>query len=77
MGDPLFLAARTIARDGQPHQAGSALAKLVKVDEKQSSGTFSLGKFALPKGGTLIITLGNGGTDGFVVADGVQLLLAK
>ena len=58
-------------------QAGTAPATLVKVDEKQSSGTFSLGKFALPKGGAVIITLANGGTDGFVVADGVQLLLAK
>ncbi len=58
-------------------QAGAAPAKIVKVNEKQAGGSFSLGNYALPKGGRILITLSNADTDGFVVADGVQLLLVK
>ncbi len=46
----------------------------VKVNEQAKSGAQSLGKFALPKGRGTTITLSNEATDGYVVADGVQLL---
>ncbi len=58
-------------------QAGAEPAKTVKVNERQAGGSFSLGNYALPKGGRILITLSNADTDGFVVADGVQLLLVK
>ena len=58
-------------------QAGAEPVKTVKVNERQAGGSFSLGNYTLPKGGTLVITLSNRDTDGFVVADGVQLLLVK
>ena len=45
----------------------------VKVDEKEKSGVAALGKFKLPAGRSVTITLANDGTDGHVVADGVQL----
>lgn len=45
----------------------------VKVDEKAKSGAQTLGTFTLPKGRAASITLSNAGTDGYVVADGVQL----
>jgi hypothetical protein len=44
------------------------------VNERNQSGTASLLKRALKRGSFLIITLSNKETDGYVVADGVQLL---
>ncbi|MEO6784730.1 MAG: FAD-dependent oxidoreductase, partial [Chthoniobacteraceae bacterium] len=44
------------------------------VNEREKSGAASLGKFKLDAGRSVTITLSNKGTDGFVVADGVQLL---
>jgi ribulose 1,5-bisphosphate synthetase/thiazole synthase len=46
----------------------------VKVNEKDKKGAAVLGKFALPKGKGTAIKLTNAGTDGYVVADGVQFL---
>ena len=44
-----------------------------KVDEKEKSGAAVLGAFSLVKGRSVSITISNEGTDGYVVADGVQL----
>ena len=52
------------------------LAKTIPVNERTQTGAVSLGKFALPAGKSVTITLANEGTEGFVVADGVQLLKA-
>ena len=49
-------------------------AKTVTVNEREKSGAASLGKFTLNRGTGVTITLSNKDTDGFVVADGVQLL---
>ncbi len=49
---------------------------VVSVNEQEKSGQQTLGKFALPAGKGTTITLTNTGTDGHVVADGVQLLPA-
>ena len=46
---------------------------VVPVNEQEKSGQQTLGKFALPVGKGTTITLTNTGTDGYVVADGVQL----
>jgi len=45
-----------------------------KVNERAKSGTALLGKFTMKRGTNVIITLSNKDTDGYVVADGVQLL---
>ena len=45
-----------------------------KVNEREKSGSASLGKFTLKRGTSITITLSNKDTDGYVVADGVQLL---
>ena len=45
----------------------------VKVDEKATSGAAVLGTFALTKGRSVSIAISNKDTDGYVVADGVQL----
>ena len=45
----------------------------VKVDEKEKSGAAVLGTFALAKGRSVSIAISNKDTDGYVVADGVQL----
>ena len=45
----------------------------VKVDEKEKSGAALLGTFALAKGRSVSIAISNKDTDGYVVADGVQL----
>ncbi len=45
----------------------------VKVDEKEKSGAAMLGTFTLAKGRSVRIALSNKDTDGYVVADGVQL----
>ncbi len=54
------------------HRGGEP--KTVKVNQKQPSGAQSLGKIKLGKGETVTITLSNKETDGYVIADGVQLL---
>ncbi len=46
----------------------------VLVDERDKSGVKSLGKFQLPSGKGTRVGLTNKGTDGYVVADGLQLL---
>ncbi len=44
------------------------------VDEREASGSQTLGVFDLPNGKGTSITLSNAGSDGYVVADGIQLL---
>ena len=51
---------------------GEAVTKTVNQQEK--SGNASLGKFKLGKGKSVTITISNKGTNGHVIADGVQLL---
>ncbi len=48
--------------------------KLVTVDEQEKSGAKSLGKFRLPAGKGTRVSVSNAGTDGYVVADGLQLI---
>jgi hypothetical protein len=48
--------------------------RTVKVNEQEKSGRASLGTMRLPMGKGVAITLSNQGTDGHVIADGVQLL---
>ncbi len=56
--------------------AETGVEKTVPVNEKTS--TFhSLGRFKLPKGRGTTVTVSNRGTDGFVVADGLQCLPVK
>ena len=45
-----------------------------KVNEREKSGCASLGKFTLRRGDDVTVRLSNKDTDGYVVADGVQLL---
>jgi hypothetical protein len=45
-----------------------------KVNQKNTPGAFSLGKFQLPAGKKTSITVSTKDSDGYVVADGVQLL---
>ncbi|MFM1768296.1 MAG: Xanthan lyase precursor [Verrucomicrobiota bacterium] len=47
-----------------------------RIDQRSTTegGFFSLGEFELPAGRGTTVTLGNAGTDGYVVADGVQFL---
>ncbi|MEO8352294.1 MAG: FAD-dependent oxidoreductase, partial [Chthoniobacteraceae bacterium] len=52
---------------------GNAQSK-VTVNERQPSGSQALGVFDLPNGKATSITLSNAGSDGYVVADGIQLL---
>ena len=54
------------------HRGGEP--RTVKVNQKQQSGMQSLGSLKLGQGETVTITLSNADTDGYVIADGVQLL---
>ena len=49
-------------------------ARTVKVNQQEKSGRASLGTFHLPRGKGAVITLSNREADGYVIADGVQLL---
>ena len=51
-----------------------AAPRTVKVNQQEKSGRASLGAFRLPSGKGTAITLSNRDTDGYVIADGVQLL---
>jgi hypothetical protein len=51
--------------------------RTVHVNQRTKSGAVSLGKIRIAAGQSLIVTLSNESTDGFVVADGLQLLPAK
>jgi len=46
----------------------------LRVNEQEESGRQALGQYTLPAGRSITITLSNAGTDGYVIADGVQLL---
>ncbi len=63
-------AAVTVEIPGQPAQT-------VKVNQREASGVKPLGKFVLPKGRGITITLSNRDTDGFVIADGIVLRRLK
>jgi hypothetical protein len=53
--------------------------KTVKVNQKKAdaNSAASLGKFKLPAGQSVTITVSNAGSDGYVIADGVQLVPVK
>jgi hypothetical protein len=53
--------------------------KTVKVNQKKAdaNSAASLGKFKLPAGKSVTVTVSNTGTDGYVIADGVQLVPVK
>ncbi|MCX8156310.1 MAG: FAD-dependent oxidoreductase [Verrucomicrobiae bacterium] len=53
--------------------AGEAQTFKVNQRDFASQGFISLGKFTLPAGKSVIVTVSNQGTDGYVVADGLQL----
>lgn len=56
-----------------------ALAKTVKVNQRleANNGFATLGKYKLPSGRKTSVTVSNKGTDGYVVADGVQFVPVK
>ena len=51
----------------------------VKINQRdaQSKGVVSVGRFKLPRGHVTTVMLSNAGTDGHVIADGVQLVLIR
>jgi len=51
--------------------------KTVFVNQKSGTGLAPLGKFRLPQGRRATVTVSNRGTDGYVVADGLQIIPAK
>jgi hypothetical protein len=54
---------------------GGGAAQKMSVNQRSSAeGVESLGRVSVPAGTTLQITISNEGTDGHVIADGVQLL---
>ena len=48
--------------------------RIVKVNQQEKTGRAALGSFSLPRGKGTVITLSNEGTDGHVIADGLQML---
>jgi hypothetical protein len=48
-----------------------------KVNQREKSGEARLGRFHFAKGTRAVITIGNVGTDGYVIIDGLQLLPVK
>jgi len=54
--------------------AGGGASQTIKVNQQNKSDRQSLGRFQLPAGKGTLITVSNEGTDGHVIADGVQLL---
>ena len=54
-----------------------AQAAALKVNQREGTGLKSLGTFRLPRGKLATITVSNEGTDGYVVADGLQCLPVK
>jgi FAD-dependent oxidoreductase family protein len=50
---------------------------LVTVNQRSGDGRFSLGRHSLAGGSNLIVTVFNGGTDGHVVVDALQLVPTK
>ena len=53
---------------------GDVVAKTVIVDQRTKGSSVSLGVFALPKGAETSVIVTNRDTNGYVVADGLQLL---
>jgi hypothetical protein len=55
-------------------EVSGAAARTIKVNQQDKSGRASLGRFQLPRGKGIAITISNTDTDGHVIADGVQLV---
>jgi FAD dependent oxidoreductase len=55
---------------------GTAKPVTLKINQRdaQSKGVVSVGRFKLPQGRGTTVTLSNAGTDGHVIADGVQII---
>jgi hypothetical protein len=53
---------------------GDIVAKTVIVDQRTKGNSVSLGVFALPKGAETSVIVANRDTNGYVVADGLQVL---
>lgn len=64
---------RAVAVPVTVHVAGHTQTFKVNQRDFASQGYISLGKFTLPAGKSVTVTVSNQGTDGFVVADGLQL----
>jgi len=62
----------TVAVDG-----GTATTMKVNQKKADANSAASLGRFKLAAGKTVTITVSNDGTDGYVIADGVQLVPVK
>jgi hypothetical protein len=60
---------------GLPEQTVKEVRRI--VDQKTGNGLASLGRHHLPKGQGLSVTISNKDTDGYVVADGLQVLPVK
>ena len=58
---------------------GEAKPVTVKINQRdaKTKGFVSVGRFKLPQGRKTTVTLSNAGTDGHVIADGVQLVRAR
>jgi hypothetical protein len=55
-------------------EISGAAARTMKVNQQDKAGRASLGTFQLARGKGITITISNMDTDGYVIADGVQLL---
>jgi FAD dependent oxidoreductase len=55
-------------------ETSNTAARTVRINEQDDSARASLGTFRLPRGKPITITLSNKDTDGYVIADGVQLV---
>jgi hypothetical protein len=64
---PVLVEQRTV-------NGGGAALKMSVNQRSSAEGVESLGRVSVPAGTTLQITISNEGTDGHVIADGVQLL---
>jgi hypothetical protein len=62
----------TISIVGPTGQMAKEEKRVVNQRKAENGGFALLGKFLLPKGRGTSVTISNQGTDGFVVADGVQ-----
>ena len=58
---------------------GEAKPVTVKINQRdaKSKGVVSVGRFKLPQGRGATVTISNAGTEGHVIADGVQLVLVR
>ena len=59
--------------------AGDAKPVIVRINQRdaKSNGIVAVGRFKLPPGRKTVVTLSNAGTDGHVIADGVQFVRVR